>query len=177
MNRQNGFTLIELLVAIAVVTILATQAVPSFGKFLNDNLTSIQINEFVADIQTARSEALKRNTRVSVCPTTDGASCSASSDWATGWLVFTDNSGTKGILDSTDELIQVRESIKGEISLASAGDTSIQFLSSGYTSNYNDATATDAVFTMQPNSCTGQGRRVIEITRYGHLSLNKTDCE
>ena len=176
MNSQRGFTLLELLVAVAVAAILVLQAVPAFGSFFNGSLTSVQVNEFVSDIQLARSEALKRNGRVSVCPTSDGSNCSGSSDWATGWLVFTDTTGTRGDFDGTDELIIVREGVKGNIALNSGGDTSIQFLSSGYTSNYNDASASNVSFTMKPMSCEGMNQREIVITRYGHLALTKTDC-
>jgi type IV fimbrial biogenesis protein FimT len=51
-------------------------------------------------------EALRRSTPVSVCASTDSQSCAASSTWSTGWIVFTDGSGTTGQVDGADTVLQ-----------------------------------------------------------------------
>ncbi|HEX4944350.1 MAG TPA: GspH/FimT family protein, partial [Usitatibacteraceae bacterium] len=48
-------------------------------------LTSYSTN-LVASIQVARSEAIKRNTVVTLCASTDGAACA--DDWGNGWIVL-----------------------------------------------------------------------------------------
>lgn len=78
---QPGFTLIELLVTIAVLAILIAAAVPSFTSLINANRLSTQANEMVATLQMARSEAVRLNTSVVVCRSTDGATCAAAGRW------------------------------------------------------------------------------------------------
>lgn len=74
--RTTGFTLLELVITVAVLAIALGIAIPSFQGITNRNrLTSIA-NELVGAVQLARMEALRRNQRVVVCPTTDGSACS-----------------------------------------------------------------------------------------------------
>ncbi|MGB3391919.1 MAG: GspH/FimT family pseudopilin [Stenotrophomonas sp.] len=69
------------MVTVAVLAILMAIAVPSFSALINrDRLTS-QANEMVAMVQYARSEAVRLNGRVTLCPSADGAACSGS-DWS-----------------------------------------------------------------------------------------------
>lgn len=79
-SRQAGFTLIELMVTIAVLAIVMAIAIPNFRGLINSNRLTTQANELVATLQYARSEAVRANGRVTVCPTSDGSTCSGS-DW------------------------------------------------------------------------------------------------
>jgi len=63
---EGGFTLVELLTAVAIAVILAAIAVPSF-RALNRNMTiRSAADELVADIQFARSEAIRTNRTVTL---------------------------------------------------------------------------------------------------------------
>ncbi|WP_396615555.1 GspH/FimT family pseudopilin [Lysobacter soli] len=88
MGKQSGVSLIELLVTLAVLGILIGLAVPSFTQLIARNRLTAAANEFVSTVQTARMEAVRRNGRVGICPTTNGTSCSGS-DW-TRTIVFFD---------------------------------------------------------------------------------------
>ena len=59
-----GFTLIELMVTIALLSILLTLGVPSFHSLIRNMSLTTQANQFVASVQLARSEAVRRNRSV-----------------------------------------------------------------------------------------------------------------
>lgn len=94
-RRQIGFTLVELMVAIAIVAILAALATPSFQSMIINNRISAQANTFVGSINVARSEAVKRGHGVSLCASSDGATCSGGSSFGRGWIVFDDADGNQ----------------------------------------------------------------------------------
>lgn len=79
-GRGLGFTLIELMVTITVLIILAFIAVPNYNSFVANQRIKTASFDVMSTIVLARSEALKRNTNVTVTPTTG-------SDWASGWSV------------------------------------------------------------------------------------------
>ncbi len=112
-TTMAGFTLIELMVTIALAAIILTQAVPSFNSLVQNNRLISQKNEFISTLNLARSEALKRATRVTVCASTDQATCDTT-DWEQGWIVFSDrngdmvlDAGTGACLATEDCLIRV----------------------------------------------------------------------
>lgn len=87
--RQVGFTLNELLVTLGVLGIGLSVAVPGLQSTLQEHRRTSALNNFVGAIHLARSEAVKRNEQVTVCPSQDGQSCDAER-WGDGWLLFAD---------------------------------------------------------------------------------------
>lgn len=88
-HSQSGLTLIELFVSLAIVAILAVVATPSFGEMQKNALRRQSMDNFWHAIFLARSEAIKRNSVVSLCKSITGTHCDNSLDnWAAGWLVF-----------------------------------------------------------------------------------------
>jgi type IV fimbrial biogenesis protein FimT len=85
-----GFTLMEFLVTIAVVALLAAVVVPSIKSLIQGERATGFSNTLLAGIWLARSEAVKRNVRVVMCKSTDGATCTTNGIWSAGWLVFVD---------------------------------------------------------------------------------------
>lgn len=87
--RSRGFTTWELVVTLALVAILALVAVPAFGRLRADLGTTAIAEQLVASLQLARTSAIARATPVSVCPSADGATCTAhAGDPTSGWIVF-----------------------------------------------------------------------------------------
>lgn len=89
MKPDNGFTLIELLVTIAAAAILMAVAVPSFNDLIVSSRLSTQTNDLIAAINTARSEAIKRNRNTSFCraASATATSCVSSSGTWEHWIV------------------------------------------------------------------------------------------
>ncbi len=120
MKVQTGFTLTELLVAVAVFAITVSFAVPNFREFIANNRLVSTTNDFVSSLLVGRSEAAKRKVTVTVCGSSDGASCNTSS-WENGWIVFTDIDGD-GTLDSgTDEMLQVNSAVGNSLTIRTVG--------------------------------------------------------
>ena len=67
MKKSYGFTLIELLVAIAIAAILIALAAPSFKQLIQSSTMSSNVNNFLADMRYARSEAIRRGGSVVMC--------------------------------------------------------------------------------------------------------------
>ena len=176
MKSSKGFTLLELMVTLAVSAILMFVAVPSFVSFIRNSQMTTQANAFFTDLSLTKSEAVKRNARVSICASADSITCSGSTNWATGWIVFTDASGASGVLDGADELLRVHDEIKGEATLISNGDAYVQFTPSGYASTYTDAAATEIFFTLDHSNCTGDQKRVISVAPFGRVEVERQAC-
>ncbi len=104
-NRQSGMTLAELLATLAIGTILISIGVPSYQGLALSNAQTASVNEFVAGLGLARSEAITRNVRVTVCTSKTGLACDAAANWNDGWLLFADNDND-GTLDAGEPVIK-----------------------------------------------------------------------
>ena len=83
--RDRGFTLAELMITLAVAAILLAIAVPSFRTFVQNSRLTTQADTLVYSLNLARNEAVKLDTPVAVCASSDGATCTGA--WVNGWIV------------------------------------------------------------------------------------------
>ncbi len=98
---QSGFTLVEVMIVLAVAGVLLALALPGFATTLRNNRLSSQTNEFIYALKFARTEAAKRGIPVTACRSTNQTTCSAgTAGWETGWIVFAENAGNVGVLDT-----------------------------------------------------------------------------
>lgn len=110
---NKGFTLVELIITIAIASILITIAAPSYQSLVVQSRLSTQANQLATSFHYARSEAIKRGMRVTVCKSSNGATCVDADSWQDGWIVFSDG-GTTGTVDAgTDQLLRVFDGLKG----------------------------------------------------------------
>lgn len=108
-KKSAGFTVLELLMTIAIASILMTVAVPSFRTMILNNRMTANVNDVVSALHLARSEAIRRNLKVSLCVSNaNGDNCSANiadTMSTNGWLVITDR-GVLGTIDGTDTILR-----------------------------------------------------------------------
>ena len=170
MNSQSGFTLTELLAVIAIASILAALAAPSFRDMVRDNRVTAATNTFIAHLALARSEAITRRTTVALCRSADPVASNpicggGPTDWSTGWLLFANFSG--------DSPPTFGEGLTGELQLVSnaTGDADIEFdLDGTSTLQFN----TTAVYALCDSRGANFGRQV-EIDELGRTRLTKAD--
>lgn len=94
-KQQAGFTLVELMVTMAVVGILAGVAIPATRAFVQDERQYTQAQRLWLSLNLARSESRKQDVSITVCPSTDGLSCSNSATgWSKGFIVLSSAPGT-----------------------------------------------------------------------------------
>lgn len=117
MKRQAGFTLVEMMVGVAVLAILLAVAVPSFQVFIRNTQIRTAAESMQAGLHLARSEALRRNARVTLwMVSTPDASCARSSS-GTSWVVSIDDPASSCNAAASDtvapRLIQLRAGADG----------------------------------------------------------------
>ncbi len=171
MKNSAGVTLLELIVVIAIVGILAAIAVPSYVGVTTTNRIATEVNSFVSDLQFARSEAIKKGQSVTICSSTDGSTCSASVNWHTGWIVFSDDVGN-GDRAAAEVLSRVRQTfIVGTVNdtfIASGSTKAIKFNREGFATL--SATTT---FTLHNSSNQADKTRCVEVSSVGRVTLRK----
>jgi type IV fimbrial biogenesis protein FimT len=91
-------------VALVVFGVLVALAVPAYTEFVRNSRRAAVLNEFVAALNLARSEAVKRGSPVAVCRTATGTSCGGG--WTGGWLVFVNLDGdSPAVVDAPQEAV------------------------------------------------------------------------
>lgn len=172
--KWRGFTLVELLVAIAIGAILLTIAIPGYSFLVNGSRLTVVTNDLVAALNLARSEAIKRSMRVTICTTSNAINaipaCDASASWEQGWLLFVDG-GTAGVIESGDTLLRVQDSLPSVVTITTSNYSSyVSYLSSGRSQGPNGL----------PNGairvCVDSNRRDIIINNTGRIRLATHTC-
>lgn len=84
-----GLSLVELLTALAIVAILGGLGSANYGGVIGRSRVTTEAGDLLHAIELTRSEATKRNVRVTLLP--------AAGDWAAGWTVFIDGNGNRQV--------------------------------------------------------------------------------
>ena len=172
MRMEAGLTLVELLVAIAVLGILLGIGVPALGQFAADSRLTSTTNRLVSALHLARSEAVRRNARVTLCPSADGVFCAAEGDWDQGWIIFVDGFGT-GARAVGDPILAVGEGATHGVTVTGNNPVKryVSYVGLGATRRANGSLQMGTL-----TLCAGmQGRRVI-ISRTGRLRQEHGGC-
>ncbi|MFL9867261.1 GspH/FimT family pseudopilin [Paraburkholderia fungorum] len=114
-RQRQGFTLVETLAVVTLMSIVAVMATPSFVAWHMRDQVDARTKALAATLAYARSEALRRGARVTVCRIDAARHCLAAgqacgsgvTDWSCGWAVLTERGGTLSLLRAQPSLAAV----------------------------------------------------------------------
>lgn len=111
---QRGFTAIELMVVVAILAVLTALALPSFTDMVKRYRVKRAVEDFVATIQLARVEGIKRGGNVVLRKSAmAGCTTPAGNDqWSCGWELFVDDNGN-GARNAGEALLQASPAATG----------------------------------------------------------------
>lgn len=137
--------------SIAIVAVLSTMVVPAMTDLFKNTRMTNAVNDFVAALQLARSEAIKRAQPITVVV--------AAATWNDGWDVNT----------AAPETLKAFKPLRSDMTMTSAG---------GYTSFTYDATGridNSDVLTWCDDR-TGENGRTVTINATGRTSVDTVAC-
>lgn len=179
MDTHRGFTVIELMITIVIVAILLTIGVPSMQNLIMDNRLTTAANDFLTELNLARSEAVKRGARVVVCrtnaPNADPPVCGTgtANTWSDGWVTFVDDD-QDGDYDAGEVLVRIAGGVEGNLELMAdaTAEESLIFNADGSLGNGANAT-----LALCDDRGAGEGRDIaIGLTGRPNISRPAADC-
>lgn len=180
MRKNRGFTLIELMVTLAVAAVVLGLAVPNFTQMMRNNNSITAGSELSVAINYARSEAVKRAKRVSLCASSDGLACLAAGNWNEGWMVFVDDAATDGAAVTVGTVLRYWDELPANINVSAVkGASNIQYLrytSTGVIARLNGTDVDSRKFTVYVNGCIGKSSQEITVGLSGMVNPEKIDC-
>ncbi len=169
-NTQNGLTLIELIVTMAIAAIVLSVGVPAFQGVVANNGMVADANRFVTSINLARSAAVKYQRDATICPSANWnaatPSCTATTDWSNGWIVFVDKDRDSAV--DADEVITVNEPLSDRMSFASGAVNSFTYDARGFVDSADDLNLCD--------NRTGEMGRRVRINGAGRIRVVNQAC-
>ena len=106
-TSASGFTLVEMMITVFIMSVLVSFAFPAMKEAVRSYQLTSKANNVANILNHARSEAAKRGLRVTICSSTDGASCAGANqnNWHQGWIMFVDNDNNATV-SGTDVIVQ-----------------------------------------------------------------------
>lgn len=168
--NERGFTLVELVLVLAIGAILLSIALPGYAFLVSGSRLSAATNDLLSALHLARSEAIKRQVRVTLCKTDRPPACNPNANWESGWLVFIDG-GVRGAVDPGD-LVLWQKSLQTAAAVITASNfhTYVSYLPSGFSQGPNN------FGNGKLHICVNGQRRDIVINRQGRPRLESHFC-
>jgi len=170
--RARGLSLIELLIVLSVGAILLAMAAPAFKSFVQNSRLTTQANTMVYALNLARSSAVKLDSTVEVCASTDGATCNGAA-WTGGWIVCYPVASCAVGGGPGANVLTVAPKLGGNNTANEqvGGALAVSYLSNGQTNNGVGGTTYRFVFCDNRGKTSGQD---VEINFTGRIQASPT---
>jgi len=119
-KAPHGFTLLELMITIAILAILLAIGIPSLQALIASSQLTTQTNNLITALNITRSQAIKNNTRATLCTSNDGTTCTLT-PWHDGWLIYIDRN-LNSQLDPTETITTIGQTTRN---LKISGNTNV----------------------------------------------------
>ena len=168
---QKGFSLIEIMVVVAIMAIIASIAAPSLVNMLNGTKLTTVAARLTTDLNRARSEAVKRNSRVLFCKINSaGTDCTSGTLYhSSGWMVCYDADNNDACDSSTslapNPIVVHAPLANMTLTLLRSNGTTVPIRF-----NPNGTQGTSAVALTLTGSWSGATSKVLRITGTGNIS-------
>lgn len=173
-QRQRGWTLVELLCTLGILAIVAALATPPLHRWVARHTVALQASALTSALRLARSEAIRRGQRVSLCAavgTPDAPRCQTRTrDWSQGWLVFVDEGATPRQWDEGERLIAVQDGQGGVTITLPSNQASVSFTASGL------ALADNSSFDVSPTTAEAAAAQCVRVATSGRIRLQEAPC-
>ena len=133
MKYQRGFTLVELMYTVAVGALVLGIGIPAFTETMRAGRMTASVNTEITAMHVARSEAVKRRARVTLCRSTTDADPACDAD-GTGYIVFANAADDQTFDKAADTLIKAGTWLADGITVQYDGlPTYVSYTASGFT--------------------------------------------
>jgi type IV fimbrial biogenesis protein FimT len=125
----SGLSLIELMIVLLIVAISLSVGTPLMQSLRHKNVLSVESSRFLGAVNLARSESVKRNLPVSICPSKMAATGEpvCGGIYSGGWIVFANPNRDKIVNAETDEVLQVFEALHPLYTITNRAGTTAAF--------------------------------------------------
>ena len=161
----EGFTLLESMIALAIAGILFATAVPGLGAWLAEQTVQDRADALRNALDRARSEAIRRGTRVDVCP--GALRCSGGAlPWEGGWTILPDDERGSGTAIAREREASAGITIRGNRPVADY----VSYTSAGHARRFDGALQMGTFTVCRP----GQRARKVVLASSGRARIEAT---
>ncbi len=145
----RGLTLVELVLVVALLGILTVVAEPGFQSLQQRIQMRAEATRLLAALNLARSEAVRRNVPVSLCPSSYAVSASleCGGDYSAGWIIFSNPDRSPAV--NAGSLVQAYPPMHPQLQL----------------SNRSGTLLADELITFLPDGSAGRNRTLMICSR------------
>lgn len=171
--------MVELMVTLAVMAIVVAWAVPSFRQQMISNRTVTAASEFSNAVTYARSQAVRTLKRVSICASSDGASCTG--NWSDGYIVFEDRATTDKAtsVDMGNPVLiyKVWQKLPSVSTFSvKRGSTDVSFIRFTSLGVLAPTSSDPVTVSLKLLGCSGKSAKSISVSLSGMVSVSDADC-
>lgn len=172
--KQTGLTIVETLIVLAILFSVISIVLPGYSALsARYKLTSVT-NHLLVSIAYARTEAIRRGVRVSICKSasrdTSNFVCQSTASWKDGWIIFVDR-GVVGSVDGDDEILRLFEYSASDIVVTTSNFTNyLSYMPTGRSKGANNLSNGSI------NFCLNGAKWSVVLNITGRARLAKAAC-